>query len=72
MGRELLDQDERVYSRSVIGDGRLYGRKPGRFGYSRIPAAHAAPRRTRSAVPGTFSAFTSWPIVVLNTRARLY
>ncbi len=23
-------------------------------------------------MPGTFSAFTSWPIVVLNTRARLY
>ena len=26
MGSEFLDQDERVYSRSVIGDGRLYVR----------------------------------------------
>ena len=42
------------------------------IGYLSIPAAHAVPRRIRSAVPGTFSAFTSWPIVVLNTRARLY
>src|SRR4029453_7656835 len=40
--------------------------------YFRIPAAHAVPRRINSAVPGTLSAFTSCPMVVLNTRARLY
>jgi hypothetical protein len=72
MGGELLDQDERVYSRSVIGDGRLYVREPGRFGYLRILPPTRCRDEPGRQCPGTFSAFTSWPIVVLNTRARLY